>query len=158
MWSPRLMRSDHTSRYQGMSAIGTKRTSLFAPHMSAFRGIADATIVVIACRCNVASHSRVRASSTTRGTGEGQSVARCRSGQSTSPRSMTFLAWQSQWCMTTVGSDTALWGCPLLALSRHELLHRTCPLSGVERTCFRIAKYPLPISGFESLRCSSKVQ
>ena len=49
-------------------------------------------------------------------------AARCRSGQSTSPRSMTFLAWHSQWCMTTVGSDTALRGCPLLALSGHRLV------------------------------------
>jgi len=24
--------------------------------------------------------------------------------------------------------------CPLLAQSRHELVHRTCPLSGVEQT------------------------
>jgi hypothetical protein len=23
-------------------------------------------------------------------------------------------------------------GCPLLALSRHELVHRTCPLSGLK--------------------------
>jgi hypothetical protein len=25
--------------------------------------------------------------------------------------------------------------CPLLAQSGHELMHRTCPLSGVKRTC-----------------------
>ena len=59
-----LMRSDHTSRYQWMSAIRKKRTSLFAPHMSAFRGIADATIVVALLPSSrvVATSHRIRAS------------------------------------------------------------------------------------------------
>ncbi|MFZ0094668.1 MAG: hypothetical protein WAK97_12170, partial [Pseudolabrys sp.] len=53
--SPPLGRHQHTSRLieQSLrkhfavvheSAVGTKRTSLFAPHMSAFRGKADITI------------------------------------------------------------------------------------------------------------------
>ena len=30
--------------------------------------------------------------------------------------------------------------CPLLAQSRHQLVHRTCPLSGVKRTTFQYVK------------------
>src|SRR5262245_22764782 len=35
--------------------------------------------------------------------------------------------------------------CPLLALSRHGLMHCTCPLSGVKRTCL----YALHMSAFD---------
>jgi hypothetical protein len=33
-------------------------------------------------------------------------------------------------------SNASLPGCPLLAQSRHGLVHRTCPLSGVKRHDF----------------------
>src|SRR5262245_62063999 len=36
-------------------------------------------------------------------------------------------------------ADIAL--CLLLAQSRHELVHCTCPLSGVERTCLQMSAY-----------------
>ena len=47
-----------------MSVIGTKRTSASAPHMSAFGGKADATIIValLASSRVVATSHRIRAS------------------------------------------------------------------------------------------------
>ena len=41
-----------------------------------------------------------------------------------------------------------LFRCPLLALSRHTELHRTCPLSGVKRTCL----FALHMSAFDPKR------
>jgi hypothetical protein len=38
--------------------------------------------------------------------------------------------------------------CPLLALSRHQPLHRTCPLSGVKQTC----PFALHLSAFDPKR------
>src|SRR5262252_6733968 len=59
---------------------------------------------------------------------DGISAAACK-------RDFGTLRWPIQAKTTTViGMRKRAAQCPLLAQSRHELVHRTCPLSGVKRT------------------------
>jgi hypothetical protein len=92
--------------------------------MSAFGGKADATTVValLASSRVVATSHRIRASEQVVPREEQEKDNRQHDAdqdKSTSPRSMTCLAWRSQWCMTTVGSDTALRGGSRLYAARH---------------------------------------
>ena len=43
--------------------------------------------------------------------------------------------------------------CPLLALSGHELVHRTCPLLGVKRTSL----FALHMSAYDPKRAFAKI-
>ena len=46
---------------------------------------------------------------------------------------VTVGSCSSQWVQNP--TNQVVWECPLLAQSGHKLVHRTCPLSGVKRTC-----------------------